>query len=86
MSALLGPPAQPAPYEQAELASQPAPAFPTYQEYRQLHAQVLYGSIGHRFRGAAVQGKCGNKPALATDIARCSGTGKPASSTSSIQP
>lgn len=71
--------------EQAGLVSRPAPAFPTYPECRWLRALVLCGSTGHRFRGAAVQGKCGNKPALATDIARCSGTGKPASSTSSTR-
>lgn len=59
--------------EQAGLVSRPAPAFPTYPECRWLRALVLCGSTGHRFRGAAVQGKCGNKPALATDIARCSG-------------
>lgn len=50
---------RPTPAEQAESASRPAPAFPTCPEYRQLPARVLYGSVDHQFRGAAVRGKYG---------------------------
>lgn len=71
------------PVEQAESASRPVPAFPTYRECHWLHAQALCGSADHRFRGGAAPNKCGNKPALARDTAHCSGTGIPAYATSS---
>lgn len=72
--------------EPAESASRPAPAFPTYPEYRWLHARDLSGSAGHQFRGAAALDRCDNKPASAMGTARCSGNETPACATSSIQP